>query len=81
MYLKQDQLPGLLLFLTAVVQAQHGLVHDPGQVEDRLYFFRSRHPLILVLERYGNLGFEKFTPPVLLFHYPLIISKAVSEVK
>jgi hypothetical protein len=51
--LEDGKLPVLLLLTTLVMQAQNGLVHHSGEMEDMVDLFQS-HPAELVLQRYGD---------------------------
>ena len=79
MRLKDRELPRLLLFLLAVVQAKDCLVHDPSEVEDGLDFVRDRYSLILILQCHGNFSFEQslfFCP---LFSFTALVSQKPSQ--
>src|SRR5512146_3089852 len=63
LWLEDRQLAGLLLLLSSVVQAQHGLVHHPGEQEDLLDLLGSWDAAQLVVQDHGDLRLEE---PLLL---------------
>jgi hypothetical protein len=55
--LEDCQLPGFLLLLPFVMQAQDCFVHDPGEKKHLLDFFFFWNPAQLIMQRNGNFGF------------------------